>query len=271
MHVVSGCLLNGILRQGFAAAHRRLGFVFIDFLWKAIWFGATVAGVFLVISAYGSKLRSLEWQAAGVPALLQQFWDAYKTDLFWTIVTFLSIAFAIWLVLEAFFRSRMARTNSFNVFFVSGTVKFAILTASALILCLISFGAFLTTPVSEWPQLWAETRGAAAAAGITFVGVAFLLTIFETLMRSNAAVLLGTDLIRLTAMVGILVMFEVMIDASVVIAVLAGLLNVSRLAEAIAMAGAAGIACVFLSVLHSYLLLVRFSAVDIMRHNVIEI
>jgi len=43
------------------------------------------------------------------------------------------------------------------------------------------------------------------------------------------------------------------------------------MSEALAMLGVAGAAVVFLSLLHSYLLLVRFSAIDIMRRNVIEL
>jgi len=51
----------------------------------------------------------------------------------------------------------------------------------------------------------------------------------------------------------------------------AGFLNVARLAEALAMLGISGMAALFLTVLHSYLLLVRFSAVDIMRQNVVAV
>jgi hypothetical protein len=56
-----------------------------------------------------------------------------------------------------------------------------------------------------------------------------------------------------------------------VIAVLVAFLNVTGLMEVLMVAGSAAIAFAFLSAVHSYMLLVRFSAVDIMRHNVIEI
>ena len=50
-----------------------------------------------------------------------------------------------------------------------------------------------------------------------------------------------------------------------------GFVNVARLADAVTMLGAAAVVIVFLNLFHSYLLLVRFSAVDIMRRNVVEV
>jgi hypothetical protein len=62
-----------------------------------------------------------------------------------------------------------------------------------------------------------------------------------------------------------------MVWASVAIALLAGFLNVARLSQAFLMFGVAGFGVLLLTFLHSYLLLVRFSAIAIMRRNVIEV
>jgi hypothetical protein len=103
------------------------------------------------------------------------------------------------------------------------------------------------------------------------MAVAFCLTLIETLIRSDAVELLGTDLIRVTGLIGILMSFEMMVAASFLVMLATGFGNVTRLGDALAMLGLAGIAAVLLSIFHSYLLLVRFSAVAIMRQNVVAV
>ena len=114
-------------------------------------------------------------------------------------------------------------------------------------------------------------NGAPILALILFLSLAFCLTLLETLIRADAVELLGTDLIRVTALIGILMAFEMMVGASFVVMLTAGFLNVARLGEMLAMLGIAGVVVVFLTLLHSYLLLVRFSAVGIMRQNVVAV
>ena len=65
--------------------------------------------------------------------------------------------------------------------------------------------------------------------------------------------------------------FEMMIAAAFGVMLVAGFLNVARLMDALVMLGLTGVCIVFLSMVHSYLLLVRFSAVDIMRQNVVAV
>ena len=61
-------MLEDALRKGFALAHQRLGFVFIDIVWKIIWVAATAAGLLLIAAWFGSDLRGLAWQETGVRA-----------------------------------------------------------------------------------------------------------------------------------------------------------------------------------------------------------
>jgi hypothetical protein len=279
--------LSEVLSKAFAAAHRRFGLIFVDLLWKAIWLGATIAGLLLVVIWFSSQMQSIAWQDTGVPPLngllaariLQEFWEAHRSALFWGFAAVLAVSMAGWFLLEAFFRRRMFRPENspaklggeFRIFLVSGIAKVTMLVAVALVLGLLSFGSYLTAPIPEWPDLWPESRGVAIASCVALLAMFFLLTIFETLIRSDAIVLFGTDLIRVTTLIGILLVFETMIGATVGIAVLAGFLNVSRMSQALVMFGVATVAAVLVSVFHSYLLLVRFSAVSIMRQHVIEI
>ena len=103
------------------------------------------------------------------------------------------------------------------------------------------------------------------------VAIVFFLTLLDSLIRADAVDLLGTDLFRVSGLLGILMSFESMIAASFVVILVAGFVNVTRGLDALVMLGAACVAVLFLSFLHSYLLLVRFSAIAIMRRNVVEV
>ncbi|HEY2380354.1 MAG TPA: hypothetical protein VGK48_04140, partial [Terriglobia bacterium] len=129
----------------------------------------------------------------------------------------------------------------------------------------------LTTVALILLPVWLE--GAPVLAILLFLTAAFCLTLVETLIRADAIELLGTDLIRVSALVGILMSFEMMIAASFVVILAAGYLNVARLSQALAMLGATGVSILLLSLVHSYLLLVRFSAVGVMvmRQNVVAV
>ena len=163
------------------------------------------------------------------------------------------------------------KSPAFSTCLFSSLAKKLVLAAAALTLGLITFGGFLITPFPEWPALWSETEGALIISLVAFMGLAFFLTILDTLIRSDAIDLFGTDLIRVSGVIVILLLLEILIAASIAIIVITGLLNIGNAAEGIATVGLAVGGVLLMSLLHSYLLLVRFSAVGIMRHNVIEI
>ncbi len=253
--------IDEVLRRGFAEANRRFGLVFLDLVWKAIWLALTIAGLAGVLMWYGSKVQNIGWPDSGSPGingvlaavLLRQFWDAFKTQIYGAVALVGLTSAAAWLLLEGFFRSRMTG-NSMRVFVTTAAAKFMVLASTGVMI-----------------GLTADSRSAAFAGLVAFTGVVFLLTLVENVIRGGAVELLGADLIRVTSVIGILLSFEAMVAASVAAGVIAGFLNVSRMSEALRMSGVAGVAVVFLNFLHSYLLLVRFSAIDIMRRNVIEI
>jgi len=292
-----------VLRQGFARAHGRLGPIFLDLLWKAIWCAVTFVALALIAGWFGSQLQNIQWQDTGVPALngllattaLRQFLIAHASAIFWALVSVLCLSVGLWFLLEAFFRWRIvtghlvaagftpasdqlnagikpaATSLTFKTFLTSAVIKAAILFSVAFILSLIVFGRYLATPMSQWRMLWLETRGATVAGLIAFIGVAFLLTVLDTLLRSDAVELLGVDLIRVSGVIGTLLIFEAMIGVSVLIVIVSGFLSVSRGIEAIVMIFVLIFGVILLNLFHSYLLLVRFSAVDIMRRNVVGI
>ena len=66
-------------------------------------------------------------------------------------------------------------------------------------------------------------------------------------------------------------LFESMLGASLLIALVAGFLNVASATGAITMTVILVIAALFRSLIHSYLLLVRFSTVGIMRRNALDV
>src|SRR5437762_9772743 len=287
-------MLDQILREAFCLAHLRLRLIFLDLLWKVIWFVLTLAALLLVAAWFGSEFRSIGWMDTGnravnaalAFAVLRGFWAAHRTEMFAAVAAALFFSLVIWFVLEAAFRSKFplplgegrvsgfAETRGphrFNTFLLSNLLKCLVVTAAGSALAAICFGRYFAIPVAEWRQLWPDTRGAALIALVTVAALAFLLTIFDTLIRSDAIELLGTDLIRVTGLVGILVLTETMISGSCAVIVGVGILNIAGWREALAMPGAAAVAMVFMTVFHSYLLLVRFSAVDIMRQNVVEV
>ncbi|PYS05338.1 MAG: hypothetical protein DMG12_08130 [Acidobacteria bacterium] len=264
-----------------------------------------MAALFLVFGWFGWQLQSIEWQSTDIPAVnawlaataLRQFWNAHAGEFLAAFLSILCFSALVWFSLEAFFRRRIVRsvlnghvvagliprspgferglkpatTCAFKVFLGSSVLKSMVLGTAALLIILIAFVRYPTIPLAEWSALWLETRGIAVAGLVIFAALAFLLTVFETLLRSDALDLLGTDLIRVTGLIGTLLLFESLIGASFLIAVIAGFLHVARATEAIMMFAMSVLVMFILSVFHSYLLLVRFSTVGIMRRNVIDV
>jgi hypothetical protein len=162
-------------------------------------------------------------------------------------------------------------TAFFHSFLLSNVLKYLLLTSASVALGAICFAPFFAVPIAEWPQLWPDARGAAFISVVTIAALAFLLTIVDTLIRNDAVELLGADLLRVTALISILVSTEVMIVSACTVALGAGFLNIASFKSALGMLATTAIVAVLLNILHSYLLLVRYSAVDMMRQNVIEI
>jgi hypothetical protein len=258
-------MLADILQGAFARSRERLALIFVDILWKAVWFVCGVAAVVLVTAWFGSGLLDLAWEDTGRRALnamiavkaLREFWSVMKGEIVISLSVAIGAVTAAWFVLEAFVRSRIFSgergLKPAMTYLFARIAKTLVVTTAAVILIVV----------------W--LNGAPFLAAVLFLLLAFCLTVIETLIRADAVELLGTDLIRVTALIGILMAFEMLVGASFVVMLTAGFLNVARLGEMLAMLGITGVVAVFLTLLHSYLLLVRLSAVGIMRQNVVAV
>ena len=312
-------MLDDLLRGAFRLAHRRLGVVFLDLVWKALWFALTATALLLVAAWFGLMPRSIAWLdtgnrsaniAVGI-AVVREFWEAHRARLFLAVATVLFASLVIWFVLEAAFRAKifplplgeggaplarrvrvsrfgetcdphparqpagcradLSQGERFGTFLVASVLKCLFLTNAGLAFGAICFSRYFVSPFAEWGQMWPDTRGAALIVVLTLAALGFLLTTIETLVRSDAIELLGTDLFRVAGLIGILLLFETMISGSCALMVGVGFLSVSGWRDALLMLGTAAVGMAFMTVLHSYLLVVRFSAVVIMRQNVVEV
>jgi hypothetical protein len=266
-------MLSDILRSGFKLAHQRPGLIFLDCIWKLAWLVLTALLVIGTVVWVTSDLQAIEWGDTGVPAIngivavtiLRQFWAANQGQIFALLFLVAATSALLWLLLEAFVRRKIvrdvasdagvtaAKPYSLKVFLASGLLKGSLLFSSAVLLLMLS------------------AAGARVIAIVTFIAIAFVFTILDTLIRADAVDLLGTDLIRVAGLLGILVSFEGMVAASLLVILLIGVLSVTHAASAASMFVAAVIVAGLLNLMHSYLLLVRFSAVAIMRRNVVEV
>jgi hypothetical protein len=261
-------MLGEILRNGFALANRRPGLIVLDLLWKSIWVASTVIAFFVSASWLTLDLLSIEWDDRGIgPAnglialgLLREFWNAHHTEVFLTLGGVLALSVTVWFILEAIFRRRLVAGG------LTSTPR-----AGFHILLISNAAKSMTLLVAGFVCIGMAVAGAVVVAVVSFAAFAFLLTLVDTLIRADAVDLFGTDLFRVAGLLGILVSFEGMVAASALAILLAGFAHVTGAIPAAAMLGAAVVAMLFLNVLHSYLLLVRFSAIAIMRRNVVEI
>jgi MFS family permease len=261
-------MLAETLRRGFALANRGSGLIFLDLLWKSIWVVGTITAFLLAAWWVTYDLQGIEWRDTGFSAtngliamvLVRDFWNTHRDEVLLVLSGVIALSIAAWFILEASFRGRLvgggsthAPKTAFHILLLSNAAK----SMSLFIASLIFAGVALA--------------GAVTVAVVSFLAFAFLLTLVDTVIRADAVDLLGTDLFRVVGLLGILMSFEAMVTASAIALLVAGFANVAGAYGAFAMLGAAFVAVLALNILHSYLLLVRFSAVAIMRRNVIEV
>ena len=134
----------------------------------------------------------------------------------------------------------------------------------SILMLLIVFGQYLRTPVHEWPALWSDSSGVALIAGMLVVAIWFVLTVFETILRINALDVLGRDLFTVTGVIGTLILFEGLLIGSGVRVGIIALSLVSGITGAGLLLIAVVAAIVLLSIVHSYLLVVRYCAIAVL-------
>jgi hypothetical protein len=112
-----------------------------------------------------------------------------------------------------------------------------------------------------------ESRGTLIIGAVVVLGVWLLVGLLETLVRRNAVDVLATDLWRLSAVMGALRGIEAIVAFIVLGSAAAAWLRITDKAV-----GALWFLIVFCfwMLAQSYLVAVRYSAIDIMRRNVVD-
>jgi hypothetical protein len=251
--------LSDIFASGVRLAHQRLSSILVDVVWRGIWLALSVMTALAVISWFGSEFATLEWQGPDLGVgrtmmlvvALQQLWQEYVAVLAAAIVGFAILVTILWLVLEAYFRGGRSR---FWVFLGSGFARLSILITASVLLGILAY----------------RGSGALAVASSILVlfAIALVLVIAETLIREDAVELWATDLVRVTAAVGISFVLELLSLSAILTIGLAMLSASSRSVEVLLSAAMTIGAFAVWSLFHSYLIVVRRSTIDIMRHNV---
>ena len=247
-----------LLRDGFSLTHQRLNLILIDIVWRGIWLVLIGLGLLSLALWLGNELRSFEWQGPDLavprPIILlmaaRQLWDAYAGSLLAVALVFAVAATVLWLVLEAYFRGGR---EHFWIFVGSSASRLTILAAASFFLGLLAFRD--------------ESRWALAVALIILFSLALMVVILETLIRLDAIELWATDLFTVTATIGIPFVFELLTLALLTVVSGSLILSSSRLAEFSLALIFSAVAFGIWSVFHSYLLVLRFSTVDIMRRS----
>ena len=236
-----------------------LQFLLIDLVWRGTWLILTLLAILGVVIGFGAEFGSFEWQgpdlAVSRPIIFlmagQQLWNSYSGSLLLAIAGVTLLTVVLWLTLEAFFRG--GRKN-FWIFLGSSASRVAILGTSSILLGYLAY-----RDQSRWAWL---------GALVILFGIALILAIAETLIRRDAVELWATDLFKVAAAIGLSLTFEVLTLSCLAAVSAALILSASRIPEFLVALVFTVVSLGIWSVFHSYLLVVRFSTVDIMRRDV---
>ena len=217
------------------------------------------AGATLILSAgVLSQIRSLTWEGPDlgasnpiiVFAALRQFWNNYGAFLITAFGLLLIVLVILWIGLEALFRGGWK-----GLWLYAGTA------AARTALLLGTTVIFLMLSIAE------ESAGTLFIGVVVVLGMWVLVGVLETLVRRDAADLLATSLLPLSAVMGCLRLAEGVL-AFVLLGSAAVALGQSG-EKALAILFAV-VVVMFWMIVHSYRVAARYSAIDIMRRNVVR-
>jgi hypothetical protein len=183
----------------------------------------------------------------------------------------------VWLVMESWFRSRLlpdgrsASRSRFRIFLATGVTRILVMLTGLLMMLGVTLWPFLTVPVGLWSDVWSETRGVTIVGVVVLAALLFAVTLADTLVRANAVPLFGRHMLEVTGIVGTLMFIDACLSLCALIVTVGVMLQTSNAVEFAAAVAAAGVAAFLLTAMRSYLLLVRFFAIDIMRRGVIDV
>ena len=204
-----------------------------------------------------AQLGSIQWEGPDLGAsnpmialaALRQFWNTYGTLVLAAFGLLFLVFVLLWIALESFFRGG---SKGFWTYLGTGIARTALLIGTAGMFIMLSVhdesGGTLLIGFAVMPALW-------SIAGL-----------METLVRRDAVELLATDLLTLVAVVGCLRLLEGTLGLLLLGSAAVAFLESSK----IVLAGVFAVIVVLLwMIVHSYLVAVRYSAIDIMRRNVV--
>jgi hypothetical protein len=278
--VVPAPTLNDTLNKALSIALDRAGFVFVDLLWKAMWLAASLGTLAALLVWFQTDLAAVRLDAppaslsgpVSAAILARGLWQRYGAAVLWIGSGFLILTFLLWIVMEAYFRAGMLPLSSdgffsraaahFKTFLASSAIKILACGFALIVIGSIVVSRYRMFPTSDWGTVWPETRATVLAGVIVWCIVWGLLSFFETLIRADALQSLADHLFLIGKTIATLVAFEVMVIAGVALAFGVLFSFVSGMAGILLALAACGIGLILLSTLHSFLMLVRFAAVE---------
>ena len=247
-----------VLSAALSPSNQQLKFILLDCIWRFLWLVTSVGAILILGAGVLSQIRSMRWEGPDlgvsspiiVLAALRQFWDSYGAFLIVASSLLLLLLMILWIGLEALFRGGFKK-----LWLYAGT------------------GAARTTLLLGTVGIFLMLSGADSSTGVLVIGAFVVLEMWllvgalETLVRRDAVDLLATSLLPLSAVLGCLRLAE-----GVFAFVLLGSAAVAlRQSEEKALAILFTVFVVmFWMIVHSYLVAARYSAIDIMRRNVVR-
>ena len=259
---------------------RRPHLVVLDIGAQIIWIAVTVGVFALVGIGFAAQLPlsedALRALDSGVPLLVAATLLQTVLSRAHVLTTALVVAGVVcclgWVVWEAFVRAGLLPPSSrsfledarshFGRYLWTGVLRRTVLGLGIMLMILLSAGPLLTAPIGEWDRIWPDVQWA-ALAGLAIVALSgFCLMTLETLLRSDAIDALGRDLSRVVGIVAALTIVEV---ACVLVATATSLLVVRMTGSVGNSIGVVIFLIGVLAVNHSYMTLVRYAAIGIVR------
>jgi len=258
------------LQSGFNLANHRLRMLLVDILWKIFHLVATVVLIFATAVWLIQDLANYQWQgpelAPSNPIVLAMaladLWTKYSGTLAWAALGAVVGAVALWIVFEAFFRGGIA-----NFWIYAGTrIAFLSIIGSSLVVLL----ALTTHEDRAVSGGWLQ---AGIVSAVILLGIWWILNVAETLIRRDAVDLLATHLEAVSGALGSLLGLQLLLAMAAVTTLglsIRVMLHSSSPAPFLAAAFLMIASLLIWTVVHSYLVVVRYSTIDIMRGNVVE-
>jgi len=247
-----------VLSAALAPSNQQFKFIILDCIWRFLWLLGSAAATFILGAGVMSRVRSINWEGPDLgtsnPILafvaLEQFWNRYGAFLITAFGLLLLALVILWIGLEALFRGGFKKLW---LYAGTGAARAALVLGTAGIFLMLSLGD--------------DGAGILFIGAVVVLGMWLLVGLVETLLRRDAVDLLATSLLPLSAVMGCLRLAEGLL----------GFVLLGSAAVALGQSQEKGLAILFAvfvimfwMIVQSYLVAARYSAIDIMRRNVVR-